>query len=277
MAQGPNLLHLAASGGELLHVDKGEGQKYFSGIVESLLTMDSGLISTRDPTGRTACDYAVEHVKRLEKQFGLEPYASDHEVLSRYTPDEQAQWHDANRVLNLIREEHAEALVRDAPPGMEITDGDGRTGLHLAARDGDEAQVRRWIAERGNLLAEDNEGDTPAALAAFNRHTSILRMLLQHSPGEYGTCDDARSLIVACVPSGSAEVMDVFLEERPDADLAQSILQQASTHETLARDHGDSEELQSAQALVKHARGWFDRLTSRTTPEAGAEASLGMG
>ena len=43
---GPNLLHLAASGGELLHVDKGEGQRYFPGIVESLLAMDSSLIST---------------------------------------------------------------------------------------------------------------------------------------------------------------------------------------------------------------------------------------
>ncbi|CAH1448929.1 unnamed protein product [Lactuca virosa] len=64
---------------------------------------------------------------------------------------------------------------------MELRNSDGSTLLHVAAIIGNTQAADILVARNPELLlAEDNEGQTPLALALSNMHTDTARHLLQH-------------------------------------------------------------------------------------------------
>ncbi|XP_023736007.1 uncharacterized protein LOC111883909 [Lactuca sativa] len=81
------------------------------------------------------------------------------------------------------KREFLEILLEKIPENTQLTDvtnSDGSTLLHVAAIIGNTEAAKILVARNPELLAEDNEGQTPLALALSNMHTETARHLLQH-------------------------------------------------------------------------------------------------
>ncbi len=60
---------------------------------------------------------------------------------------------------------------------LEEGDYDGRTGMHLAASEGQEAVVRYLIAKEVDINPKDRWGGTPLADAKRGNHTKVVELL----------------------------------------------------------------------------------------------------
>ncbi|KAI3495846.1 hypothetical protein L1887_38192 [Cichorium endivia] len=80
--------------------------------------------------------------------------------------------------------EFLEKMLELTPENTQLSDirnSDGSTLLHVAAIIGNTEAARILVARnRDLLLAKDNEGQTPLAIALSNMHTETAQYLLQH-------------------------------------------------------------------------------------------------
>ena len=73
-------------------------------------------------------------------------------------------------------------------------DSEGHTPLYNAAKAGDLAEVRRWLAVQGmDINAADNDGWTPLHRASFNGHESVVLLLLDKGADVNAADNDGRT------------------------------------------------------------------------------------
>ena len=239
------------NGGTLLHVAARDGLMPTVGL---LLTRSPRMLDFKDRSEKTACDYALERVKRLEEQLGVR--FPDNPPLTCSSDDQEA-WGQAKWVLHRIRTEQTKQAACEAPFGAGVADSSGRTGLHWAAHDGDLDTVRGWVEARGDLDARDDSRNTPVDLAVDNGHVEVIRELLRAQPTRYNDRQTALSLIARVVQTENPDAIAAFLEERPNVDLARMALTSAQkwAAASLSGDEG-----KAPRAVLERVRKIFKDL-----------------
>ena len=187
-------------------------------------------VRAEDPDGRTAEDLAIKRLRWMRRRFKVRDETREH---ARLNANEKRVLDDARVLAHRLLHARRRIAVREADPRLGLRGADGRTGLHWAAEEGDEALVGRWIERGGELAVYDHVGFTPALRAAQAGHAGVLRKLVAHDPNwweEHRTSDGQHAVLLA-VQSGSAAAVQVLAEAASDA-------QDAGARE-LFNDHDD--------------------------------------
>ena len=73
-------------------------------------------------------------------------------------------------------------IQRLVASGVDLNEGDydGRTGIHLAASEGQEDVVKFFIAKGVNINPKDRWGGTPLADAKRGNHAKVVALLEKH-------------------------------------------------------------------------------------------------
>ncbi len=96
-------------------------------------------------------------------------------------------------------------------------------GLHLAAHDGDVAEIRRLAAAGGDLEARDGQGRTPVHVAAFASHEDAIAALAE-AGADMNALENARydAVTIAAV-ADDVDMLKAALAAGNRADLVTSV------------------------------------------------------
>ena len=125
--------------------------------------------SVKDANGKTVIDLVKEYKgnnkKELYKMFGIEDVNEHPEV-------------SAPKEIN----ENLETKVVEEPEiDLTVTDDEGLTPLHRAAKDGDVESLRKYLRYKSvDVNAKGEAGFAPLHYAAGNGHAECVRLLLEH-------------------------------------------------------------------------------------------------
>ena len=201
----PNIVRILLAHGANVNAISSDGHTALSVAVRrNLLELMEMLLTAGADTelnaglGRTALMWAA-HGGRLEAAVMLLGAGADVTVrdTNGRTALDLATQADHLEVADLLAQAGAEPAVADA---REIPAGRGAsTDLVEAARDGDDAAVRFWLAQGADVNSGDPRGRTPMMWAAFNTHIitmdeAMSRRLLKFSDGsvdDYATFSTA--------------------------------------------------------------------------------------
>lgn len=98
------------------------------------------------------------------------------------------------------------ALLTDEPGLASAVDSQGRTPLHIVARDGVEPLAETLIRARADPNARDCEGSTPLHIAAGNEQVGVAHLLISHGADVNARDNDGRSPLHTATYFGSEAV-----------------------------------------------------------------------
>ena len=126
------------------------------------------------------------------------------------------------RLLAAASAGDAEALRAALAEGADVDavgEDDGRSALHLAAACNSEACCRALLAD-ADCEAEDEDGDTPPALALRAGHTSLFRLLVEEGEVENdATNAGGEGFLHVAAAAGLAEEVAWLLERGASLEL----------------------------------------------------------
>jgi ankyrin repeat protein len=124
-----------------------------------------------------------------------------------YTPLGIALYYRDTDMMKVLLERHADhAFVRQSLYGR------GRTMLHEAVRDGDEAAVRVLLRYAADVSAKDHEGTTPLMQAATEYGgEELILLLLQHGADVSATNQDGDTPLMGAVRRGFDATADLLI------------------------------------------------------------------
>ena len=206
-------------------------------LIISLLLRCGADMDRRDVHGKTAEDYAQEHLQGLKEKWNIGYY-------DECRSQDPHVWEEAKRIVQALREERSLRIVAETDPTLGISDCKGRTWLHRAAEANDREAVERWIQAEGEVDARDLYGHTAAMLAARNGCADALEPLLDCMNGWYlqtniYTKDNLAHMAVRSNDLATVEVLDrKAAQERETSDLFTACDQQGKTplHYTVYAD-----------------------------------------
>ncbi|KAI6779138.1 uncharacterized protein J7T54_007593 [Emericellopsis cladophorae] len=103
-------------------------------------------------------------------------------------------------------------LAATGADAIDKRDGDGRTALHRAAENGDEAVIRILLGHSANIVAEEGTfGQTPLHLAALNGREAATRVLMEHGASSLACDADGWMPIHTASWMGHADVAGTLL------------------------------------------------------------------
>ena len=148
-----------------------------------MLIKEGAYAEVSDLTGNTALHYAAASKLRVVVSGLLETGAQEN-VTNVYgsTPLHVAiDPKCAFPIFQIAMDHtfHTVHLLADAEASIEISDNEGRTPLHLAARMADEASIRILLNRGANIMAEDNEGLLPLDHAARSGSLQVFSYLFK--------------------------------------------------------------------------------------------------
>ena len=129
-----------------------------------------------------------------------------------YTPLGIAVYIGETDVMKVLLERHADhAFVRQSLYGR------GRTMLHEAVRDGDEAAVRVLLRYAADVSAKDHEGTTPLMQAATKYGgEELILLLLQHGADVSATDHGGDTPLMGAVSRGFDATADLLITHGAD-------------------------------------------------------------
>jgi ankyrin repeat protein len=106
-----------------------------------------------------------------------------------------------------------------------VKNGDGDTALHLAARYGQTAVIRKLLEAQAALEVENASGQTPLAVAVLNRKANATRLLLEGGADANTSGNSAyASLLCAATQRCLLEIARLLVEYGADADEGKPLL-----------------------------------------------------
>ena len=116
----------------------------------------------------------------------------------------------------------------------EARDNDGRTALHLAAQNGHVSLTLFLVnAWKGGILKEDNQGHTPLQLASIEGHSEVVRILLENTV-EF---DHVGSVLREAAKWGFKEICELCIGRMGGVDRPDENMQTALHHAALGGHH----------------------------------------
>lgn len=116
----------------------------------------------------------------------------------------------------------------------EAEDKDGITALHLAAQNGRVGLMRFVVnAWKGGILKEDNKGRTPSKLPSKEGHSEVVRTLLE-SAAEF---DHIGEVLREAAQRGFEEVCELWIKRLGDVDWPDENMQTALHHAAFGGHH----------------------------------------
>ena len=131
----------------------------------------------------------------------------------------------------------------------------GRTGLYLAARDNQFAEVKRLVqsAKSHGILETmiekaDNEGKTPLFIASFFGNLKIVKVLLWEKAKIDQTDNDGSTSLMAAVHEGHLDIVNLLLDHNANIEMT------TNNNATALYFAGTKNRFAEAKQLVKSAK-----------------------
>lgn len=134
---------------------------------------------------------------------------------------------DAETLRKWIRSRVKEGVREN----LSMTDSEGSTLLHVAAREGLTEAVKRLIAADANLDAQDDFGNTALLRACWRGHTDIVNNLLQNGANADLLDEDGWSPLFMAAKRGNKRMTELLLAERKwDLDFKEKLSAMTPLH-----------------------------------------------
>ncbi|KAJ1472188.1 ankyrin repeat-containing domain protein [Baffinella frigidus] len=95
---------------------------------------------------------------------------------------------------------------------VKVTGERGRTPLHLAAWNGDEAAIKALVAAKADVHAEDEMGRTPLHYAAENGHEAAIKALVATKADVHAEDEDGDTPLQCAVLNGNTSAVQLLRE-----------------------------------------------------------------
>ena len=143
-------------------------------------------VDARTGNGLTPLHIAVESGKSAVVECLL---GNGAEVQLRGGTKDESALHIAARIEEGKGEKCVRMLIKSgADPNMSM--GDGRTAVHIAAENGNLAVIRVLLQNGGDAQTIDKENETPLMKACKKCHFNVVKELLQFILGFIGSCKE---------------------------------------------------------------------------------------
>lgn len=176
-------------------------------LVARILASDVDL-SAADEFGDTALMYAALHA----------PPELVQELLDHKADPNQANYAGATPLMRAARDFRKVRLLLEAGADVNAMSQDGRTALHVAARQpGTGTALQALLGAAANVNAPDSRGVTPLMEAALAGDVRSMRLLVENGAAVNARRKNGRTALMAAVQARSLEAV-WFLVDR-DADV----------------------------------------------------------
>ncbi len=114
----------------------------------------------------------------------------------------------------------AEQIMEDSRlPNVDLTDGDDKTALSLAAAGGHVAVVRMLLRAPGiSIDRKDKNGRTPLSWAAGHGHEPVVKLLLERDVDVDSEDHSGRTPLSWAAGNGHVAIVDLFLDAEADVN-----------------------------------------------------------
>ncbi|XP_064507066.1 ankyrin repeat and SOCS box protein 3 isoform X1 [Pseudopipra pipra] len=201
--------------------------------------------------GLAAREGNVEILRKLIAQG----YSIDVPDNRRWVPIHEAAAHNSSECLRL--------LIRAAPSDDYIHSRtfEGLCALHLSARHGALECLRVLLEAGADLNDVTTDATTPLFLAVENKHTEVIKFLLQHGANIEGPhCWSGWNSLHQASFQGSTEIMEILLEKGASKNCRDDF---GITPLFVAAQYG---QLESLRLLVSHGADLNCQAKDRATP-----------
>ncbi|KAG4272987.1 hypothetical protein FPRO04_10067 [Fusarium proliferatum] len=211
-------------------------------MIEALLGAEEANPHTPDDKGQLAIHYAaskgknkilrllLQHAKGESPRKEMPGGESEHKANSTGTTENSTSNND-------IRNSRPQESLY-----VDMSDLQGQTPLHLAAKAGHETAVSTLLEFGANSYSKSSDGQTPLLLAVEKKHSQIVKNLLDSDKGDYEGEELDKALLIAA--SGKDEQVIKKLHEK-GARYKRGLVTDGKTalHWTIHMGHETSAEL----------------------------------
>lgn len=140
------------------------------------------------------------------------------------------------------------AQAQTAPSASDMA---AYTGLHLAAHEGQVAEIERLIVAGAHLDARDRAGRTPAHVAAFASHDDAVTALAQGGADMNALENRVYDVLTIAAVANDPEMVSLAMELGNKPDLITSVYDGTALIEAVVLGDGGPDHIKTVQILVE--------------------------